>query len=159
MPEQSAVHHTFAIERSFAVTPDRVFSAFSDPARKRLWFAGGGGHDVEAFEMDFRVGGKELVRMRSKDGPMQGALFTNTGTCLDIVPDRRVVVASSMAMGDRRISVSLATFEFLPTETGRTWCSRIRVCFSGAPTALSGGRVAGRSCSNDCLCIFKGAHV
>ena len=118
MPEQSAVHHTFAIERSFAVTPDRVFSAFSDPARKRLWFAGGGGHDVEAFEMDFRVGGKELVRMRSKDGLMQGALFTNTGTCLDIVPDRRVVVASSMAMGDRRISVSLATFEFLPTETG-----------------------------------------
>ena len=118
MPQQSAVHHTFAIERSFPVTPDRVFSAFSDPARKRLWFAEGGGRDVDEFEMDFRVGGKELALMRFKEAPMQGILFTNTGTYLDIVPDRRLVAGSSMAMGDMRISVSLTTFEFLPTESG-----------------------------------------
>jgi len=119
MQEQSVIHNTFVIERSYPTTPERVFAAFSDPAKKRLWFAEGKNHDVEQFEMDFRVGGRERARYRFKAGtPFPGTSLSHDGSYQDIAPNRRVVIASTMALGDKRISASLATFEFLPTEKG-----------------------------------------
>jgi uncharacterized protein YndB with AHSA1/START domain len=53
MQEPSVVHDTFVIERSFPVAPEKVFSAFSDAAKKRRWFAEGGGHEIEEFKSDF----------------------------------------------------------------------------------------------------------
>jgi uncharacterized protein YndB with AHSA1/START domain len=41
MEKLSVTHSTFVIERSYATTPERVFAAFSDPAKKRRWFCGG----------------------------------------------------------------------------------------------------------------------
>jgi uncharacterized protein YndB with AHSA1/START domain len=97
-----------------------VFAAFADPAKKRRWFAEGAkSHDVEEFEMDFRVGGSEHARYRFKEGtPFPGTALTNDGSYQDIVPNRRVVIAHNMALGDKRISASLVTFELLPTEKG-----------------------------------------
>jgi uncharacterized protein YndB with AHSA1/START domain len=119
MEERSVTHHTFVIERSYPSTPERVFGAFADPAKKRRWFAEGKSHHVEEFEMDFRVGGSERARYRFKEGtPLAGAWLTHEGSVQDIVPNRRIVIASTMAVGDRRISSSLATAEFLPTEKG-----------------------------------------
>jgi uncharacterized protein YndB with AHSA1/START domain len=119
MKEQSVIHNTFVIERSFAVSPERVFAAFADPSKKRRWFVDGGGHEVEQYELDFRVGGKERIHFRFKEGtPVAGLECTNDGSYQDIVPNRRVVTASSMAIGGRCISASLATVELLPTETG-----------------------------------------
>jgi uncharacterized protein YndB with AHSA1/START domain len=34
------------------------------------------------------------------------------------VPNRRIVIAYTMTIGDQRVSASLATFEFLPAEKG-----------------------------------------
>ena len=31
--EQAVVHNTFVVERAYAVLPERVFAAFSDPAK------------------------------------------------------------------------------------------------------------------------------
>lgn len=119
MEERSVTHSTFVIERSYPTTPGRVFAAFADPAKKRRWFAEGEGHEVEHFEMDFRVGGNECARYRFKDGtPLKGTAFTHDASFQDIVPNRRVVIASTMTLGEKRISASLATAEFLPTETG-----------------------------------------
>jgi uncharacterized protein YndB with AHSA1/START domain len=117
--EQSVTHNTFVIERSYPTTPERVFAALADPAKKRRWFAESDGHEIEEFEMDFRVGGNERSRYRFKSGtPFPGTALTNEGSYQDIVPDRRVVVSSTMMLGDRRISASLATFELLPTDKG-----------------------------------------
>ena len=134
MAEQSVIHSTFVIERSYPKPPERVFSAFADAAKKRRWFAEGESHEVEEFEMDFRVGGTERARYRFKEGtPFPGVALANEGSYQDIVPNRRVVTASTMTLGDRRISASLVTVEFLPTDKGTDLiCTHQGAFFEGA---------------------------
>jgi uncharacterized protein YndB with AHSA1/START domain len=117
--ERSAVHNTFVIERNYPVTPERVFAAFADPAKKRRWFADSAAHQVEKFEMDFRVGGAERSRYSYQEGsPIPGGIITSDGWYLDIVPNGRIVLAHTMAFGDQPFSASMVTFEFVPAEHG-----------------------------------------
>jgi uncharacterized protein YndB with AHSA1/START domain len=118
MEEQAVLHSTYTIERNYPATPERVFAAFADPAKKQKWFTGGGS-DVETFVMDFRVGGSEKTVRRFRPGtPFPGMTLTNDTTYQDIVTNRRVVLAYSMSLGEKRISASLATFELLQAEGG-----------------------------------------
>jgi uncharacterized protein YndB with AHSA1/START domain len=119
MKVQSVIHNTFVIERSYPATPEQVFAALSDTAKRRRWLHGGQNHEVESFEIDFRVGGHERGVLRlGPNTPFPGILLTRAGDFQDIVPNERVVSASSMTIGDKRISVSLETFELLPAERG-----------------------------------------
>jgi len=119
MAEPTVIHSTFVLERSYTAKPERVFSAFSDTAKKRRWFVESDHHAVEHYAIDFRVGGKESARIRLGPGtPVAGLACTNDITYLGIVPDRRIVFVSTMSIEDRCISASLATFELLPTEAG-----------------------------------------
>jgi uncharacterized protein YndB with AHSA1/START domain len=119
MSEQSVVHSTFVIERSYPKSPETVFAAFADVTKKRRWFGEGDYHEVEEFAIDFREGGGELLRYRFKEGtPFPGVELTNEGRYQDIVPNERIVTASAMSLGGKRISASLVTLEFLPTEAG-----------------------------------------
>jgi uncharacterized protein YndB with AHSA1/START domain len=134
MEEQSVIHSTFVIERSYPVTPERVFAAFADPTKKRRWFVEGDHHEVEHFEMDFRVGGKERARFRFNEGtPLKGIACANDAGYQDIVANRRIVSASTMTLGEKCISVSLVTVEFLPSETGTDLiCTHQGAFFEGA---------------------------
>lgn len=119
MEDQSVIHSTFVVQRNYLNSPQQVFSAFSDAGRKRRWFAESESHEVEQFEMDFRIGGTERTRYRFKEGtPFPGAILTNEGSFQDIVLNRRVVTASRMALGGKPISVSLVTIELLPVGNG-----------------------------------------
>ena len=119
MQERTVTHNTFVIERSYPATPQRVFAAFSDPVKKRRWFMEGDEFEAISFEMNFCVGGRESSRFRSPlDSPLKGASLSNETYYQDIVPDKRIVLAYTMAVEDRRISASLSTFELVPTSEG-----------------------------------------
>jgi len=108
------VHSTFSVERTYPSPPARAFAAFSNQATKRRWFAEGEGWEVDEFTMDFRVGEQEISHFSYKGGPPMG----NDTVFLDIVPDRRIVLAYTMTVADTRISVSLATVEITPSGEG-----------------------------------------
>jgi uncharacterized protein YndB with AHSA1/START domain len=119
MASSPAVHNTFQIERTYNKPAAAVFAAFQDPNKKRKWYADGGGHEVEAFESDFRVGGVERLRYRFKEGtPFPGVTVENDGSHKEIVKDSRIVIESRMTLGGNCISVILATFEFAPDGDG-----------------------------------------
>ena len=113
LKERSVTHGTFVIERNYPVTPERVFAAFSNPAKKHRWFVDDEASGSEDFGMDFRVGGVERKRFTTKHG-----IFTNNTVYLDILSNRRIVFAYTMSVGDTRISSSQATVELLAAGKG-----------------------------------------
>jgi len=138
----SATHDTFVLERTYPKPPDRVFAAFADPAKKRRWYAEGE-HAAERFELDFRVGGieRQLFRL-GENTPFPGTAITTEGRHEDIVPDRRIVISSTMSLGERRISTTLATFELVPEDGGtRLVLTHQAVFYEGAdgPEMRKGG--------------------
>ncbi len=113
MKQRSVTHATFVIERNYPASPQRVFAAFSDPAKKLRWFSGDKEFEHDKFEMDFRVGGSEHSSFHT-----QGVTCTNDTVYRDIVPNRRIVMAYTMTLGDRRISSSHATVELISDGQG-----------------------------------------
>jgi uncharacterized protein YndB with AHSA1/START domain len=119
MLEQTVIHNTIVIERAYPVPPERVFTAFSDPAQKRRWFAEGESHKLESYDMDFRVGGIERYASRFNEGtPVAGLRLKSENMFRDIVPNRRIIFTSTMAMEGKCFSISLGTVELLPAENG-----------------------------------------
>ena len=111
----SLTHDTFTLERHYRAAPDRVFQAFADPVSKAQWFGCVEGWTVVEHRMDFRVGGHEVWRL----GPPGEEVHGNDTTYHDIVPGERIVWSYTMSLGERRISVSLASLE-LRAEGGGT---------------------------------------
>jgi uncharacterized protein YndB with AHSA1/START domain len=125
MTETSVVHSTFTVERQYKAAPARVFAAFANESTKRRWFAEGEPWEVQQFTLDFRVGGRETSRFIFKGvpgapagAPPAGTPMGNDTVFQDIVPDRRIVFAYTMLMGEKRISASLATVELVPAGDG-----------------------------------------
>lgn len=120
MPTRTITHGSFTIERRYKQPPAKVFSAFSDPARKRRWFAEGPGFHLDSYELDFREEGFERSRFRFvADKPIaEGTPCTNDTIFLDIVPDQRIVFAYTMLMNGKRFSSSHSSIEFIPDGAG-----------------------------------------
>jgi uncharacterized protein YndB with AHSA1/START domain len=119
MEQQAVVHNTFVIERAYPVPPERVFAAFSDPAKKRRWSADGESKQVDSYGMDFRVGGREHYASSFKDGhPLAGRTLKSENIYRNIVPNRRIIFTSTMALEESQFSISLGTVELLPSEKG-----------------------------------------
>lgn len=113
MTERSTEHATFVIERTYDASPARVFAAWADPAAKVRWFGGPDEWESE-HELDFRLGGREVNRT----GPPGGPTYTYEARYHDIVPNERIAYAYTMDRDETWISVSLATIEFKPVDTG-----------------------------------------
>lgn len=109
-------HHTFTIERTYPSAPEKVFAAFTDPSKKRRWYADG--HGVETFEMDFRLGGVDRASFVIGEGPVKGSTITSEARYQDIIPNERLVIAYTMRMNGNPMSASQSTFQFVPSEGG-----------------------------------------
>jgi uncharacterized protein YndB with AHSA1/START domain len=110
----SVVHDSFSIERSYPVSPDRVFAAWATIDAKTQWFGNEEGIEpVGEHTLDFRVGGGEHLSAKA-----EGMLFDFDATYYDIVENERIVWSYDMRMDGRRISVSLATVEISPAAGG-----------------------------------------
>ena len=124
MSERSVTHNTFTLERTYDAPVARVFAAFADWDAKQMWFAGPEDWEQGEASMDFRVGGREV----NKGGPKGGPVHSFESRYYDIVPNERIVYAYEMYMDDKRISVSVSTFE-LKAEGSRT---RLKLTEQGA---------------------------
>lgn len=112
MTERSIAHGTFTIERHYKHPVPRVFSAWSNPQFKRQWF-GSPDPAKPGSVFEFKEGGREYNADRMGDTD-----FVYAVTYYDIVPDNRIIYAYEMHMNGQRISVSIATIEFTPSEGG-----------------------------------------
>ncbi len=110
---RSTNHATFVIERKYPFLPSKVFGAWAEPTSKARWFSGPPEHPTRDYALDFRVGGRERVTTGSADAP-----HIYDAEYREIVPNERIIYCYDMFIGDRRISVSLATVEFFPDGTG-----------------------------------------
>lgn len=128
-------HGSFTLTRSYAHSPERVFRAFADKAVKRRWFVEGEGWIVHAYEMDFRVGGREASRFQFGDGPQ----VINEGVYHDIVENRRIVLSYRMAMANAPpFSVSLVTIEFAPEAGGARLTHTEQGAYYNGPDDIKG---------------------
>jgi uncharacterized protein YndB with AHSA1/START domain len=105
MSDRSVTHATFTLERTYPVSPDRVFDAWADPQVKTRWFAG----NPEDYELDFRPGGIER-----NGGTHEGKHITWESLYREIVTNERIVYTSILAENDTLATVSLTTVEFVP---------------------------------------------
>jgi uncharacterized protein YndB with AHSA1/START domain len=151
----TATHGTFTLERTYPFDRATVFGAWATRNAKTQWF--GEGDDflaqTERYELDFRVGGRELLEGRLPSGRH----FVYDSTYRDIVDDRRIIAAYDCLVDDRRISVSVMTIEFLDTVGG----TKLLLTEQGA--FLDGfdsneDRIEGASDMLDQLTRFLGAH-
>jgi uncharacterized protein YndB with AHSA1/START domain len=108
MTLSTVAHDTFVIERTYDVPVSQAFRAWSDPVLKSRWFAGSAEALGAGYELDFRVGGREVNR----GGPPGGPIYTYVSEFRDIVPEQRIVYTYEMFADDVRISVSVATVLF-----------------------------------------------
>jgi len=117
MTARSVVHDTFTIERSYPATPSRVFAAFASEEAKNIWGDTGdldsADGDAGLTEFDFRVGGRERFGFKYHD-----TTYRYDALYYDIVPDQRLIYSYEMYANDARISVSVATIEFVKSGDG-----------------------------------------
>ena len=75
---------------------------------KARWFAGSADALGAGYDLDFRVGGREVNRA----GPPGGPVYTYQSEFHDIVPEQRIIYTYEMYADETRISVSVATVQF-----------------------------------------------
>ena len=113
MTERTVTCNTFAIERTLAASPERVFEAFAKVSQKSQWLAPlddeAPGEVFAHDEFDFKVGGHERFSFVEEDGRKMryDAVF------YDIVPSQRIVYSYEMYSNESRISISVASIQIL----------------------------------------------
>lgn len=126
MNDLQITHSTFTIQKRYPHAPEKVFAAFQDPAKKRRWMGGendpdsvarkhhGEGFEIISFEMNFKVDEFERWTFRVPGGP----LMRNDTRYHRIIPNHSIVFVYTMDCGDRRMSSSQNTVEFIKDGQG-----------------------------------------
>ena len=100
------------IVRRYAVTPEKVWRAWTEPQALSHWFGPGDVDSVTLAELDVRVGGAYRIRFRTPDGEEHGV----SGTYHKVELHRRL--SFSWAWQSTPERVSRVTIELRPVEGG-----------------------------------------
>lgn len=87
MPNLATAARTVILERSFAVAPEEVFKAWTDPEIFALWSAPEG-FTMTDIEMDVRVGGRWANTMVSPEGK----LYPSCGVYREVIAPHHLVM-------------------------------------------------------------------
>ena len=121
MTDSKVLYSTFQLQRKFSKPAEAVFAALSKPETVKQWFAEGRSHETLEFSLRFAVGGtRRFVYRLGPNTPVAGMVIINDGHFQDIVPNQRIVTATTMTSNDRCLVASLVTFELLPADGGGT---------------------------------------
>ncbi|NPC54062.1 SRPBCC family protein [Caenimonas soli] len=100
------------ITRQYAVAPEKVWRAWTEPQALSRWFGPGEPGSVTRAELDVRTGGRYLIAFRTQDGEEHSV----SGTYQEVVENRRLSFTWAWQSTPHR--VSLVTLELRPTDQG-----------------------------------------
>jgi len=106
------------LERTFAATPEEVFDAWTSPEVLARWWAAQPAWTSPGCEVDLRVGGRYVLRMRDENG----RVYAVGGEYREVSRPRRLVYTWCWEGTDGPDPgvVSLVTVEFHPEADGTT---------------------------------------
>lgn len=107
----AATEPSLTIRRTFPVSPDALFAAWTNPLHLAHWW-GPTGFQVVDHTMDVRPGGTYRITMR---GP-QGDVYTSVGTYREVSPPERLVF--TFAWEETPPHETLVTITFKATAAG-----------------------------------------
>jgi uncharacterized protein YndB with AHSA1/START domain len=112
MTSLPSFHGSFTIKRIWTAAPQRIFSAWADPAFKAQWFRGPPDLWTEVRRsMDFRVGGVEVAEGRFSQSGMT-TLFEARYHVIE--PGRRLVFVYDLHLSGELHSVTLSSLDIVP---------------------------------------------
>ena len=102
------------IRRHYAVAPEAVWRAWTDPEAVKRWWGPGPGEPVSLAELDVRVGG----RLRIVFGGADGKAHEAQGVYKEVVPNRKLVFTWTWPRSTpERESLVTIVFRAAPTGT------------------------------------------
>ncbi len=117
----------FTLRRAYPVPLERVWAAWADIEKKKVWFGDG------LSEFDFRVGGTERSAFNNNMGKHEKeAVF------FEIADRERIVYAYSMALNGRIHTVSLVTVLFETCDEGTLLRHVEQMCVMPPSDGVSG---------------------
>jgi uncharacterized protein YndB with AHSA1/START domain len=110
MSDRSVIHDTVVVRRLYDAAAEHVYRAWTDAGLLERWYVPGDEKwSATIVEHDFRVGGGKRITFGPSD-----ETFVEDCHYVDIVPNRRICYAMTIARGDTRITVSMVTVELTP---------------------------------------------
>lgn len=150
----SAHFDTFTITRIFQARPNEVYAAFASLEKRAAWFKGPAGWVQSNRELDFRVGGHEVMEGAFGNGVSTGY----TAHFYDLVSNERIVNSFEVSINGRVFSVSLTTTQLEEAEGGTKLTLTEQIVYldnaAGEQARLS--RVNGTSVGYDLLERYLG---
>jgi uncharacterized protein YndB with AHSA1/START domain len=102
---------SLTIKRRFNASPEKIYAAWTDPAKLSKWFGCAGATVIDA-SLDVRVGGSYTITVRKENGeePRVGGVYR------DVIPNRKLVF--TWAPDWRLQAESLVTVLITPADSG-----------------------------------------
>jgi uncharacterized protein YndB with AHSA1/START domain len=104
------LHETITMERTYNASPARVFAAWESVEARLRWSVPFPEAGAVYDQAEFKVGGLDIMRC----GPKDDMRFLAHVRYLEILPERRIVVAESVAEDGKVRAASLITIELEP---------------------------------------------